>query len=110
MELGVLIVVIVLVAIGVLASLRIAQEYERGVVFRLGRIQPLRGPGPFFIIPGIDRLVKVDLRTVTLEIPPKEIITRDNVTIKVIAVVYLHVVDALRAITTVLNYVNATSN
>jgi regulator of protease activity HflC (stomatin/prohibitin superfamily) len=92
------------------ASLRIANEYERGVVFRLGRLIALRGPGLFFIIPfGVDRLVKIDLRTITLEVPPKEVITRDNVTIKVIAVLYFHVVDPARAVTQVLNYINATS-
>ncbi|GAC1330951.1 MAG: SPFH domain-containing protein [Candidatus Dormibacteria bacterium] len=105
------IILLVLVAIvGLAMSVRIAQEYERGVVFRLGRLQALRGPGFFLIIPfGVDRLVKIDLRTVTLEVPPKEVITRDNVTIKVIAVIYFKIVDPQKAVTQVLNYVNATS-
>jgi regulator of protease activity HflC (stomatin/prohibitin superfamily) len=108
MYLAIGIVVLLLLALFP-ASARIAQEYERGVVFRLGRIMPLRGPGFFLIIPFIDRLLKVDLRTVTLEVPPKEVITRDNVTIKVIAVIYFKIVDPSRAVTQVLNYVNATS-
>ncbi|MFN2464929.1 MAG: slipin family protein [Candidatus Dormibacteria bacterium] len=91
-------------------SVRVLQEYERGVVFRLGRLMPIKGPGFVLIIPfGVDRLVKIDLRTVTLEVPPKEVITRDNVTIKVIAVIYFKIVDPGRAVTQVLNYVNATS-
>src|SRR5579872_5583699 len=113
MDAGPLIVfgVIVFLALVVLfSSLRIANEYERGVVFRLGRLIPLKGPGLFFIIPfGVDRLVKIDLRTITLEVPPQEVITNDNVTAKVNAVIYFQVVDARRAVTQVLNYINATS-
>ena len=107
---SILVVVLVIVLIGVFSSLRIANEYERGVVFRLGRLIPLKGPGLFFIIPfGVDRLVKIDLRTITLEVPPQEIITNDNVTAKVNAVIYFQVVDARLAVTKVLNYINATS-
>ncbi len=92
------------------SSLRIANEYERGVVFRLGRLIALRGPGLFFIIPfGVDRLVKIDLRVITLEVPPQEVITNDNVTAKVNAVIYFQVIDARKAVTQVLNYINATS-
>jgi regulator of protease activity HflC (stomatin/prohibitin superfamily) len=92
------------------SSLRIANEYERGVVFRLGRLIQLKGPGLFFIIPfGIDRVVKIDLRVITLEVPPQEIITSDNVTAKVNAVIYFQVVDAQRAVVQVLNFINATS-
>ncbi len=113
MDAGPLIVfgVIVFLALVVLfSSLRIANEYERGVVFRLGRLIPLKGPGLFFIIPfGVDRLVKIDLRTITLEVPPQEIITSDNVTAKVNAVIYFQVVDAQRAVVQVLNFINATS-
>jgi len=113
MDVGTLVVlgvVVVLVLIIVFSSLRIANEYERGVVFRLGRLIPLKGPGLFFIIPfGIDRLVKIDLRVITLEVPPQEVITNDNVTAKVNAVIYFQVVDAQRAVTQVLNYINATS-
>jgi regulator of protease activity HflC (stomatin/prohibitin superfamily) len=103
-------VIVVLALIALFSSLRIAAEYERGVVFRLGRLIPLKGPGLFFIIPfGVDRLVKMDLRTITLEVPPQEVITNDNVTAKVNAVIYFQVVDARRAVVSVLNYVNATS-
>src|SRR3979490_1549731 len=110
---GVLIVIAVIVFIAVVvafSSLRIANEYERGVVFRLGRLIALKGPGLFFIIPfGIDRLVKIDLRVITLEVPPQEVITNDNVTAKVNAVIYFQVIDPQRAVTQVLNYINATS-
>ncbi len=113
MDVGTLVVVgviVVLLLIIVFSSLRIANEYERGVVFRLGRLIPLKGPGLFFIIPfGIDRLVKIDLRVITLEVPPQEVITNDNVTAKVNAVIYFQVVDAQRAVTQVLNFINATS-
>ena len=103
-------VVVVLALIIAFSSLRIANEYERGVVFRLGRLIALKGPGLFFIIPfGIDRLVKIDLRVVTLEVPPQEVITNDNVTAKVNAVIYFQVIDPQRAVTQVLNYINATS-
>ena len=113
MDTGTLIVigVIVLLAlIVVFSSLRIANEYERGVVFRLGRVIPLKGPGLFFIIPfGIDKVRKVDLRVITLEVPPQEVITSDNVTAKVNAVIYFQVVDAIRSVIAVLNFINATS-
>jgi len=103
-------VVAALLLIIFFASVRIATEYERGVVFRLGRLIDLRGPGLFLIIPfGVDRLVKIDLRTITLEVPPQEVISRDNVTIKVSAVIYFRVVDARAAVTQVMNYINATS-
>ncbi len=103
-------VILVLAVIVAFSSLRIANEYERGVVFRLGRLIALRGPGLFFIIPfGVDRLVKIDLRVITLEVPPQEVITNDNVTAKVNAVIYFQVIDARKAVTQVLNYINATS-
>ena len=103
-------VILVIVLIALFSSLRIAAEYERGVVFRLGRLIGLKGPGLFFIIPfGVDRLVKIDLRVITLEVPPQEIITKDNVTAKVNAVIYFQVVDARRAVVQVLNYINASS-
>jgi regulator of protease activity HflC (stomatin/prohibitin superfamily) len=108
--LAVVIVVLVIALISLFSSLRIAAEYERGVVFRLGRLIALKGPGLFFIIPfGVDRLVKIDLRVITLEVPPQEVITNDNVTAKVNAVIYFQVVDARRAVTQVLNFINATS-
>lgn len=95
----------------VASSIRVLQEYERGVVFRLGKAlgQPV-GPGLVFIIPfGIDRLVRVDLRTVTLDVPPQDVITRDNVSVKVNAVVYFQVVDPRRAVLEVNNFLFATS-
>lgn len=108
-------VVYVLIAIAILAvivffaSVRVAREYERGVVFRLGRLIGEKGPGLFFLIPFIDRAVRVDLRTVTLNVPPQEVITRDNVTVRVNAVAYFRVVDANNAIVQVENFELATS-
>jgi regulator of protease activity HflC (stomatin/prohibitin superfamily) len=92
------------------SSIRIMREYERGVVFRLGRLVPLRGPGLTWLIPlGIDRLVKVPLRIVTLDIPPQDVITRDNVSIKVNAVVYFRVKDPVKAVVVIQDYLFATS-
>src|SRR2546423_7161915 len=91
------------------ASLRILREYERAVVFRLGRLLGPKGPGLVLLIPGVDRMVRVDLRTVTLDIPPQALITRDNVPAKVNAVCYFRVVDAARAIVDVEKYLVATS-
>ena len=103
-------VILVLLLIGFSSAIRIINEYERGVLFRLGRLMDLKGPGLRLIIPfGIDRMVKMDLRTVTLEVPPQEIITLDNVTIKVNAVIYFQVVNANSAVTKVINFINATS-
>ena len=111
MEFAIPVLVVAVVLVVLLASsIRIAAEYERGVLFRLGRLVPLKGPGLFLIIPfGVDRLVKVDLRTVTLEVPPQEVITHDNVTIKVNAVIYFQVVDPAASVVRVFNYVNASS-
>jgi regulator of protease activity HflC (stomatin/prohibitin superfamily) len=111
---GATIIVIAVVALLVLvvasSTIRIAKEYERGVVFRLGRLIELRGPGLFLILPfGIDRLTKVDLRVITLVVPPQEVITSDNVTVKVNAVIFFQVLDARAAITRVFNFVMATS-
>jgi regulator of protease activity HflC (stomatin/prohibitin superfamily) len=109
-SLTVLVVIVVLALIVAISAIRIINQYERGVVFRLGRLTALRQPGLNFIIPfGIDRLVKMDMRVITLEVPPQEIITNDNVTAKVNAVIYFQVVDAQKAVTEVLNYINATS-
>jgi regulator of protease activity HflC (stomatin/prohibitin superfamily) len=106
----ILAIVVFLILVSLFSSLRIAAEYERGVVFRLGRLIALKGPGLFFIIPfGVDRLVKIDLRVITLEVPPQEVITKDNVTAKVNAVIYFQVVDARKAVVQVLNYINASS-
>jgi regulator of protease activity HflC (stomatin/prohibitin superfamily) len=102
--------VIILFAIVILSSaIKVVQEYERGVIFRLGRVlTPARGPGLFFIIPIIDRMVKVDLRVVTLDIPSQEAITSDNVTVKVNAVAYFRVLDPISAIVQVEDYRRAT--
>ncbi len=105
----VIIIVVVLLAIVVFASIKVAREYERGVVFRLGRLREIKGPGLFVLIPFVDRAVRVDLRTITLNVPPQEVITRDNVTIKVNAVVYFRVLDAAKAIVQVENFLVATS-
>jgi regulator of protease activity HflC (stomatin/prohibitin superfamily) len=90
------------------AAVKVVQEYERGVIFRLGRLVGAKGPGLFFIIPFIDRMVKVDLRVVTLDIPSQEAITRDNVTVRVNAVCYFRVVDPEAAIVRVESFFNAT--
>jgi regulator of protease activity HflC (stomatin/prohibitin superfamily) len=102
-------VAVVVLALLVAASVRIVPEYERGVVFRLGRVIGAKGPGLFFIIPVIDRMVKVSLRTVTQDIPPQDIITRDNVTVRVNAVTYYNVVDPVRSIVAIENYMYGTS-
>jgi len=91
------------------AAIKILREYERGVIFRLGRLIGAKGPGLIFIIPGVDRLLRISLRTVALEIPPQEVITRDNVSIKVNAVVYFRVVDPNKAVVEIENYLYATS-
>ncbi|HEY4864426.1 MAG TPA: slipin family protein [Candidatus Dormibacteraeota bacterium] len=106
----VLIGILVLLVLVALSSVRIAREYERGVVFRLGRLIDLKGPGLFLILPlGVDRLTKVDLRVITLEVPPQEVITSDNVTVKVSAVIFFQVLDPRAAITRVFNFGQATS-
>jgi len=100
----------VLFALLILAmSVRIVAEYERGVIFRLGRVIGAKGPGLFFIVPIIDRMVKVNLQTVTMDIPPQEVITRDNVTVRVNAVSYFNVVDPVKAVVAIQNYIFGTS-
>ncbi len=99
----------VLIAVLVVSSFRVFREYERGVVFTLGRFWKVKGPGLVLIIPGIQQVVRVDLRTVVLEVPTQDVISRDNVSVKVSAVVYLRVLDAQKAIIQVENYLNATS-
>ena len=103
--LGALIVVVVLVV----ASVRVLREYERGVVFLLGRFWRVKGPGLIVIIPGIQQMVRVDLRVVVLEVPPQDVITRDNVSVKVSAVLYFRVMDPQRAIIQVADFFTATS-
>ncbi|MGI9539380.1 MAG: slipin family protein [Miltoncostaeaceae bacterium] len=109
---GALIAIIIILAVALMflfAAVKVAREYERGVVFRLGRLIGIKGPGLFILIPFVDKAVKVDLRTVTLNVPPQEVITRDNVTVKVNAVAYFRVVDASKAIVQVENFLVATS-
>ena len=106
---GPLLLVAVLIIVFLYQSVKVVQEYERGVIFRLGRLVGARGPGLFFIIPGIERMVKVDLRTVTMDVPAQEAITRDNVTVKVNAVVYFKVLNPEDAVVKVLDYIRATS-
>ncbi|MDQ3708843.1 MAG: slipin family protein [Actinomycetota bacterium] len=103
-------VVVFLLLVVVAAAVRIVQEYERGVIFRLGRvIAGAKGPGLFFIIPFIDRMVKVNLQTVTMNVPAQDVITRDNVTVRVDAVIYFKVVESVKATVNVQNYLFATS-
>jgi regulator of protease activity HflC (stomatin/prohibitin superfamily) len=90
-------------------AVRIVQEYERGVIFRLGRLQGARGPGLFVVLPIVERMVKVDLRTVTMDVPSQEAISRDNVTVKVNAVVYFHVLNPEDAVVNVIDHIRATS-
>jgi regulator of protease activity HflC (stomatin/prohibitin superfamily) len=107
---SVVFVVVVLFAILIISNaIRILREYERGVVFRLGRLIGEKGPGLIFLVPMIDKMVKVSLRTVVLDIPPQDVITKDNVSIKVNAVVYFRVIGAAKAIVEVENYLFATS-
>ena len=103
------IVIILFVVLLVLRSaIKIVPEYERGVIFRLGRIIKAKGPGLFFIIPVVDQMIRVDLRTVTLDVPTQEAITRDNVTVKVNAVCYFRVMDPIAAVVNISNYLMAT--
>lgn len=102
---GVLLFLVLMVA---LSSIKIVPEYERGVVFRLGRLIDSRGPGLFLLIPVVERMVRVDIRVITMDIPPQEVITLDNVTVKVNAVLYFMVVDPQRAIVKVMDYIRAT--
>jgi regulator of protease activity HflC (stomatin/prohibitin superfamily) len=104
-----LIIVLAIVVLFLLNAIKIVREYERVVVFRLGRLQGAKGPGLFFIIPIVDQVVKVDLRTVTFDVPPQEVITRDNVTVNVNAIVFFRVVSPEAAITQVEDYLQATS-
>ncbi|HXN13867.1 MAG TPA: slipin family protein [Candidatus Acidoferrales bacterium] len=101
-------IIVFIGAIFIISGLKVLNEYERGVVFRLGRLTPYRGPGVIFVIPVLERMARIDLRTVTLDIPPQDVITKDNVTVKVSAVLYFRVVDPSRAVTEVANYLFAT--
>jgi regulator of protease activity HflC (stomatin/prohibitin superfamily) len=106
----VVIVIVVIVLIIILASaIKVFPEYQRGVIFRLGRLMPPKGPGIFLIIPIVDKVVRVDLRTITMDVAAQEVITKDNVPVKVNAVVYFRVVDPSRSVVEVQNYIAATS-
>jgi regulator of protease activity HflC (stomatin/prohibitin superfamily) len=102
-------VVVLILVLLLLSAIRIVQQYERGVIFVLGRLTGAKGPGLFLVPPFITRMVKVDLRIVTLTVPPQEVITRDNVTMKVTAVLYFHVVDPVHAVVNVMNFMQATT-
>ena len=100
---------IIFILILAASAIKILREYERGVIFRLGRLIGAKGPGIIFIIPGVDKLMRISLRLVTLDIPPQDVITRDNISIKVNAVVYFRVIDPNKAVVEVENYLYATS-
>ena len=103
-------ILLFLIVLFLFAAIKVAREYERGVVFRLGRLLPEpKGPGLFLLIPVVDRMVKVDLRTITLNVPPQEVITKDNVPVRVNAVAYFRIVDPKSAIVQVENFMVATS-
>src|SRR5205807_5078970 len=103
--LGALVIVVILAA----ASIKILREYERAVVFLLGRFQAVKGPGLIIIIPVVQQMVRIDLRTVVMDVPPQDVITRDNVSVKVNAVVYFRILDPAKAVIQVENYYQATS-
>jgi len=102
-------IIVFLVLIILSNAIRILKEYERGVIFRLGRLIGAKGPGIILLIPLVDRMVRVDLRTITFDVPPQDVITKDNVSVKVNAVVYFRVMDSNKAIVAVANYFEATS-
>ena len=100
---------LVIAAVFLISGIKILKEYDRAVIFRLGRMVPTRGPGITYVIPIVEKMVRVDLRTVTMDVPPQDVITRDNVSVKVSAVLYFRVIDPNRAIREVVNYLYATS-
>lgn len=109
MDLYTIIIIVAAVLLLISLAVRVVAEYERGVIFRLGRLIGAKGPGLFFIIPFVDRMVKVDLRVVTMDVPSQEVITRDNVTVRVNAVVYFRVVSPEASVVKVLDHIKATS-
>jgi len=104
-----IIVVVVLIIIILASAIKVFPEYQRGVIFRLGRLTEPKGPGIFAIIPIVDRVVRVDLRTITMDVPAQEVITKDNVPVKVNAVVYFRVIDPSRSVVEIQNYISGTS-
>jgi regulator of protease activity HflC (stomatin/prohibitin superfamily) len=107
--LGVPFTFLVIVIVLIISGIKILKEYERAVVFRLGRMVGARGPGIIYVIPGVEKMVRMDLRTVTMDIPPQDVITRDNVSVKVNAVLYFRVLEPNKAVREVENYLFATS-
>src|SRR3954465_3164590 len=106
----IVLILLFLLVLFLVSAIKVAREYERGIIFRLGRLlDPPKGPGWFILIPVIDRMVKVDLRTITRNIPPQEVITKDNVPVRVNAVAYFRIIDPKAAIVQVENFMNATS-
>ena len=103
------VIIAVFILLILASAIKVVNEYERGVVFRLGRLVGARGPGLFLIIPFVDRMVRIDLRVITLDVPAQDVITRDNVTVRVNAVVYFRVINPEAAVVKVLNYMQATS-
>jgi regulator of protease activity HflC (stomatin/prohibitin superfamily) len=103
------ILAVVLIAFFLFSAIKILREYERGVIFRLGRVIKVKGPGLILLIPVIDKMVKVSLRLVTMDVPPQDVITRDNVSVKVSAVIYFRVMDPNKAVIEVENFIFATS-
>jgi regulator of protease activity HflC (stomatin/prohibitin superfamily) len=101
--------VFIVVVFFIISGVKILKEYERAVIFRLGRLTPSRGPGLIYVIPFVERMQRIELRTITMEIPPQDVITKDNVSVKVSAVLYFRVIDPNRAITNVVDYLFATS-
>ncbi len=99
----------IVVVLLIISGIKIIKEYERAVIFRLGRMVPARGPGIIYVIPLVEKMLRIDLRTVTMDVPPQDVITRDNVSVKVNAVLYFRVLDPNRAIREVANYLFATS-
>ena len=102
-------IIVLVVLIIIFMAVKIVTEYERGVIFRLGRLVGARGPGLFLIIPFVDRMMKVDLRVITMDVPPQDVITKDNVTVRVNAVVFFRVVDPEASVVKVLDFIRATS-
>jgi regulator of protease activity HflC (stomatin/prohibitin superfamily) len=107
--LTIVVLVVIIVLMLVFSAIRVVQQYERGVIFVLGKLTGAKGPGIFLVPPFVTRMIKVDLRVVTLTVPPQEVISRDNVTIKVTAVIYFYVVDPVAAVVNVMNYMQATT-
>src|ERR1051325_6501364 len=105
---GAIATVLVISVLLAISGIKILKEYERAVIFRLGRLVKARGPGITYIIPLVEKMMRVELRTVTMDVPPQDVISRDNVSIKVSAVLYFRVIDPNRAITEVQNYLFAT--